>query len=89
MERFVDLRARVLEEFDVTREQLEGMSRNRTLVIARTALVNLCRDKTELSYPQIARLMKRDSSTLVTAATRGNDLVRAMECYRAAMTWDA
>lgn len=89
MTTFVELRERVIEEFDVTREQLESKNRDRTLVIARTALVNLCRDKTKLSYPQIANLMKKHPTTLVTAANRGNDLVRAMECYRAAMSWDA
>lgn len=86
MTTFRELRGKVLQEFDITREELESPSRNRTLVIARTALVNLCRQQTDLSFQQIATGLNRGPHALMMCRRRGKEMIRDLECYRALMS---
>ncbi|MDQ7014608.1 MAG: DnaA/Hda family protein [Planctomycetota bacterium] len=61
----------VCEQVRVTTEDLFSRGRHRRVVIARGLIVRLARELTTMSYPEIARGMKRPNhSTVITAYNR-------------------
>ncbi|MEO0513286.1 MAG: DnaA/Hda family protein [Planctomycetota bacterium] len=61
----------VCDELGVDPAELGGKKRHKRLVAARAAITVLCRERTTLSYPDIARAMHKPShSTVITAAQR-------------------
>jgi chromosomal replication initiator protein len=63
--------ATVCEELGVTEAQLAGRGRHAQVVLARAVLIQLCRELTTMSFPEIARAMgKSNHSTVITAAQR-------------------
>jgi len=59
------------EQMRVTTEDLYGRGRHRRVVLTRGLIVTLAREFTTLSYPEIARGMKRPNhSTVITAFNR-------------------
>lgn len=68
LERILEI---VCRELGVDRELVLGGSRHRKVVLARSATIYLARQMTNLSYPDLARAMKRPNhSTVVTAWQR-------------------
>ena len=67
----------------MSKDQLNRHDKSRTFVMARTVLVGLAREYTTLSYPQIARLMNRDHSTIFTSDNRAKGIIKTANRYRA------
>lgn len=68
------------EQMRVTTEDLFGRGRHRRVVLTRGLIVTLAREFTTLSYPEIARGMKRPNhSTVITAFNRMKGQISAGE----------
>jgi chromosomal replication initiator protein len=74
----------VAARFDVTREQLQSRSRDRTVVLARGIAMLLARRHTSMSFPEIGRAMGRKNHSTVLMATQR---VERMLRDDAAVTW--
>ena len=59
----------------VTKAGLFSGSRLRKFAYARFCAFNICRQITDLSYPQIANVFGRDHTTVMSGAHRANDLL--------------
>ena len=70
--------------FDVSREQLQSRSRDRTVVLARGIAMLLARRHTSMSFPEIGRAMGRKNHSTVLMATQR---VERMLRDDAAVTW--
>ena len=66
----VDIMDIVANYFDLSVDDLICISRVGALVEARSIAMFLCRRMTDLSYPDIGRLFKRDHSTVVSACKK-------------------
>lgn len=70
----------VLEQLGVTRQDLGGRGRHRTVVLARELIVHLCRSLTTNSFPEIAHAIGRPNhSTVITAAKRIRGRIKNLE----------
>jgi chromosomal replication initiator protein len=70
----------VLEQLGVTRQDLCGRGRHRTVVLARELIVHLCRSLTTNSFPEIAHAIGRPNhSTVITAAKRIRGRIEDLE----------
>jgi chromosomal replication initiator protein len=68
---FADIVRAVCQQMHVTRDEALGSSRHRHIVIARAMIIRLAREKTNMSFPEIATAMNRPShSTIITAHQR-------------------
>lgn len=65
----------VAAEFDMTKDQILSRNRTPTFVHARALAVQLTRQSTSASFPQIARALCRDSSTIQTAFRRAPEFL--------------
>lgn len=79
MTTFAKLQKGVIRQFSVTKEELNGKCRDRRLVMARTILAGLARKHTDLSYPQLGRLMNRDHTTVIESRKRFDEMAKAAE----------
>jgi chromosomal replication initiator protein len=70
----------VLEHLGVTRQDLGGRGRHRTVVLARELIVHLSRELTTHSFPEIAHAIGRPNhSTVITAAKRIRGRIENLE----------
>lgn len=70
----------VCEQLAVDRNQINGPGRHRDIVLGRNIMVHLAREMTSMSYPEIARAIKRSShSSVVAAAKRLGELLKKDE----------
>lgn len=70
----------VLEHLGVTRQDLAGRGRHRTVVLARELIVHLSRELTTCSFPEIAHSIGRPNhSTVITAAKRIRGRIENLE----------
>lgn len=70
----------VTEHLGVSRQDLGGRGRHRTVVLARELIVHLCRDLTTHSFPEIAHAIGRPNhSTVITAAKRIKGRIENLE----------
>ncbi|HAI13818.1 MAG TPA: chromosomal replication initiator protein DnaA [Phycisphaerales bacterium] len=60
----------VCEQLAVDRNQINGPGRHRDIVLGRNIMVHLAREMTSMSYPEIARAIKRASHSSVVAAAK-------------------
>lgn len=74
----------VAARFDVSREQLQSRSRDRTVVLARGIAMLLARRHTSMSFPEIGRAMGRKNHSTVLMATQR---VERMLRDDTAVTW--
>ncbi len=77
----IDLITRIVtEHLGVTRQDLGGRGRHRTVVLARELIVHLCRELTTHSFPEIAHAIGRPNhSTVITAAKRIRGRIENLE----------
>lgn len=66
--RFEDIISVVCERMGVTRADLIGSGRHRRVVISRGLVVHLAKEKTTMSYPEIAHAMGRRNHSMVYTA---------------------
>ena len=70
----------VCEHLGVTRQDLSGRGRHRTVVLARELIVHLARELTTNSFPEIAHSIGRPNhSTVITAAKRIQGRIENLE----------
>lgn len=70
----------VCEHLGVTRQDLGGRGRHRTVVLARELIVHLARELTTNSFPEIAHSIGRPNhSTVITAAKRIKGRIEKLE----------
>tara|TARA_R110002096_G_scaffold173781_5_gene348432 strand:- start:68594 stop:70228 length:1635 start_codon:yes stop_codon:yes gene_type:complete len=70
----------VLEHLGVTKQDLRGRGRHRTVVLARELIVHLSRAMTTHSFPEIAHSIGRPNhSTVITAAKRIRGRIESLE----------
>lgn len=70
----------VLEHLGVTRQDLGGRGRHRTVVLAREMIVHICRELTTKSFPEIAHAIGRPNhSTVITAYKRITGRIESFE----------
>lgn len=70
----------VCEHLGVTRQDLGGRGRHRTVVLARELIVHLARELTTNSFPEIAHSIGRPNhSTVITAAKRIRTRIEKLE----------
>ena len=55
----------ILKYFNISQKEILGKGRYRYLVIPRSMITNCIRDCTTLSYPEIARIMYRDHTSII------------------------
>ncbi|MBL4700292.1 MAG: ATP-binding protein [Phycisphaeraceae bacterium] len=60
----------VCEQLGIERDQVNGPGRHRDIVLGRNIMVHLARELTSMSYPEIARALKRSSHSSVVAAVK-------------------
>lgn len=73
----------VLEHLGVSRSDLTGRGRHRTVVMARELIVHIARELTASSFPEIAHAIGRPNhSTVITAAKRINGRIASNEQCR-------
>jgi chromosomal replication initiator protein len=73
----------VLEHLGVSRSDLTGRGRHRTVVMARELIVHIARELTASSFPEIAHAIGRPNhSTVITAAKRINGRISSNELCR-------
>ncbi|MBO6739013.1 MAG: hypothetical protein JJ916_04050 [Phycisphaerales bacterium] len=64
------IRALVLDDCNVTLSDLMGNMRGGRIVFARSVIAVVLRDHTELSYPEIGKLIGKRHSTIIDAENR-------------------
>lgn len=64
------IRAIVLDDCNVTFSDLMGNMRGGRIVFARSVIAVVLRDHTELSYPEIGKLIGKRHSTIIDAENR-------------------
>ncbi|MFG0249268.1 MAG: DnaA ATPase domain-containing protein [Phycisphaeraceae bacterium JB051] len=60
----------VCEQLAIDRVQVNGPGRHRDIVLGRNIMVHLAREMTSMSFPEIARAIKRSSHSSVVAAAK-------------------
>jgi chromosomal replication initiator protein len=60
----------VCEQLSIERDAINGPGRHRDIVLGRNIMVHLAREMTSMSYPEIARAIKRSSHSSVVAAAK-------------------
>ena len=60
----------VCEQLAIDRNQVNGPGRHRDIVLGRNIMVHLAREMTSMSFPEIARAIKRSSHSSVVAAAK-------------------
>jgi len=65
-----EIQAAVCQRFGLTRQQLCGPRRHKSLAWPRMLAMYLCRDLTGDSYPDIGRAFLRDHSTAIAACRK-------------------
>lgn len=63
--RVADIIPAACEVFEVSRRLLLSEARSKHIVLARQAVIYLARELTDVSFPQIGRMLNRDHSTVV------------------------
>jgi chromosomal replication initiator protein len=70
-----DIKKVVAHAFSITVADIDSAERSRSLSMPRQIAMYLCRDLTELSYPKIAEVFKKDYSTVHHACVKiGKDI---------------
>ncbi len=59
--------AAVYKKYNIKKEDILGQKRNKDIAEARHIAIYLIREITEMSYPNIAKLFDKDSSTMITS----------------------
>lgn len=81
--RFEGIAENVCRALAVTMVEVQGSGRHRRVVLARRVMIRLARELTTLSFPEIARQLKRPShSTVVTAHRTVCGQIEAGECVQ-------
>ena len=57
----------VYNKYGISKEDLVGPKRNKEIAAARHVCIFLIRELTEMSFPNIAKIFKRDHSTIITS----------------------
>ena len=76
-----DIQKAAGEVFGVARAELIGISRQARVAHARAVAVQLCRQLTNSSYPQIGRAFHRHHATIIALERRAHDLVDTFPDY--------
>ena len=62
---FANVKYKVSKYYKISEKELFGLHRDSYLVIPRSVAINLMRELSELSFPQISKLTAKDHTTLV------------------------
>jgi hypothetical protein len=62
---FSKIKSKISQYYKISEKELFGSQRNSYLVIPRSVAINLMRELSELSFPQISKLTTKDHTTLV------------------------
>lgn len=73
LEKIVEQTARA---FNVTADEIRGVSRKPETAMARQAAMYVCRKKLGLSYPELGRAFRRDHSTVIHAVKKIEELFK-------------
>lgn len=77
----------VSDVLGVPKDDMLGSSRKRQVVVARSVAIFLCREMTPLSYPELAKRLKRSNhSTLIAAAKRIEEQISKRESVDLSLT---
>lgn len=66
----------IADKYSITTEDLFGKKRNAELVLPRHLAMYLLRSRLKLSFPKIAKITKRDHTTIMHACTRIEKLIQ-------------
>tara|TARA_X000001382_G_scaffold57901_1_gene39613 strand:- start:16 stop:444 length:429 start_codon:yes stop_codon:yes gene_type:complete len=62
---FSKIKTKISQYYKISEKELFGSQRNSYLVIPRSVAINLMRELSELSFPQISKLTAKDHTTLI------------------------
>jgi len=62
---FSKIKSKISQYYKISEKELFGSQRNSYLVIPRSVAINLMRELSELSFPQISKLTAKDHTTLI------------------------
>lgn len=68
--RFADIQEVISRRFGVSSAEIQGRSRHKHVVLARALVIYLARQRTTMSFPEIAAQMNRSSHSTVVSASR-------------------